>query len=152
IGYYLMMQPKPSPIDADGNKTVFDCKTTSPFLRSIDKWPGVRVPAILFNPSLASDEDTTLADRKIKFCSAINAAEEALDGEMPNDVSVRASVVFGIYDGITRWIFRLLEDQGRTQNGCFTGQVLQDVRNAVLFPEKKTIIDITNKLGILASA
>ena len=151
IGYYLMMQEKPSPIDADGKKKEFFCKPESPFLRSVDKWPGVPVPAFLFDPSVPVGT-MTFADRKLKFCERIDLAEQDLDEEMPDDVSVRASVVFGVYDGLTRWIFRLLEDQDRTKHGCFTGQDLKDVRNGVLFPEKKSIIDITNKLGILASA
>jgi pimeloyl-ACP methyl ester carboxylesterase len=140
IGYYLMTQPKPSPIDANGKKSLFECKVASPFLRSIDKWPGIQIPGFL------------TIDRKVFFCDRLYAAEEALDGEAPNDVSLRASVVFGLYDGITRWIFRLLEDQDRTKNGCFTGRALQDIRSGVLLPDKKIIIDITKQLGILASA
>ena len=134
IGYYLMMQQKPSPIDTDGKKKLFECTVTSPFLRSIDNWPGPPLPANLIDVPSGIPGLTT--DRKISFCDRLYAAEEALDGDPPNEVSVRASVVFGIYDGTTRWIFRLLKDQGRTKAGCFTGHDLEAIRNGVCFQQK----------------
>ena len=129
LGYYLMFKIKPDLTDANGHKVRFVCTTKNPFLRSIANWP----------------DSEKIKDR---ICDRIDDAEWALQNETPNDGSPRASAVFGVYDGIARWIFRVLEDQGRTKNGCFSGKDLRDVASGNLLPDKKVIQEVAKTIGI----
>ena len=97
----------------------FICFPEAPFLRSILNWPDGK-------------------NIQKRMCTRIESAEKAL----------RANTVFGVYDGITRWIFRILEDQGRTKNGCFEGKDLRDVASGHLLRDKKVIHEVTKTIGI----
>jgi pimeloyl-ACP methyl ester carboxylesterase len=135
LGYYLMLKHRPPLTDSKGKKILFDCWETTPFIQSIRNWhEKYKQPG---------------ADGiEIRTCSRIERAEEALRDPPSNGGSFRANTVFGVYDGITRWIFRLLEDQGRTENGCFKGKDLRDIANGHFFRDKKLIREIAKTIGV----
>src|SRR5262249_6455834 len=64
------------------------------------------------------------------------------------DSSFRAWAVFGIYDGIARWISQLLEREGRTDaDGCFTDSALQDIANGSSLSDRTVFQGIAKKIG-----
>ena len=86
---------------------------------------------------------------KFNFCKRINAAERALREERSNDESPRARTVFGVYDGLARWLFEML-DQERQLDGdqCFTGKVVQDVASGALLKNKKVMQEQAKGIGM----
>jgi hypothetical protein len=83
------------------------------------------------------------------FCSRISGAEKALDGEAASDNSLRASV-FGVFDGVARWIFRLMNDGGQTDSdNCFAVGTLRKIAAGELLQDKKTVQEIVNKIGTI---
>ena len=63
--------------------------------------------------------------------------------------SLRASSVFGVYDGVARWIFRLLEQEQRTKNGCFEVEDLRDIAAGRLLPNKKAVQEVVKEIGTM---
>jgi pimeloyl-ACP methyl ester carboxylesterase len=126
LGYYLK-HDAPTPLVNDmGEREPFVCDTDKPFLQLI-----------------SSD---ILVRRK--FCTRIISAEKALDREAMSDTSLRASSVFGVFDGVARWIFRLMNEAGRTDSeNCFTVGSLRDIASGDLLPDKKTVRELAKKIG-----
>jgi hypothetical protein len=87
------------------------------------------------------------------FCIRINNAQRALDGDASTDGSLRASSVFGVFDGITRWVFRLMEEERRTDpDGCFKVQDFHDAARENLFGSKllggkPTVQEVIKRIG-----
>jgi pimeloyl-ACP methyl ester carboxylesterase len=62
------------------------------------------------------------------FCGRIVEAWDKLEQERSYSTSARARSAFGVYDGLARWIFNMLEKERRLDaQGCFNGRDLQDV-------------------------
>jgi pimeloyl-ACP methyl ester carboxylesterase len=126
LGYYLT-EPKPVFMNESGKKAPFNCSMTSPFLELISDRPII----------------------KTIFCARIKAAADALEYESPTDDSLRASSVFGVFDGVARWIFGILEKEQRTDdNRCFKAQDLRDIATGKLLPDNKPIQEIVRKIGM----
>jgi hypothetical protein len=57
--------------------------------------------------------------------------------------------VFGVFDGVARWIFDIMENEQRTDaNRCFTVQDLHDLATGKLLPNNKPIQEIARKIGL----
>ena len=138
LGYYLMLETRPALTDSKGKEIAFDCWEPSPFLQSIRKW----------HEKYPQPGDGIVNGIVRRTCDRIKKAEKALSDPPSNGGSFRANAVFGVYDGITRWIFRLLEDQGRTKNGCFKGKDLRDVARGHLFRDKEVIQEVAKTIGV----
>jgi pimeloyl-ACP methyl ester carboxylesterase len=126
LGYYLTLKSLPHPIDDHGKKVLFECDTTAPFVEFI-------------------------SDRAIVrsfFCDRIQMAAFTLETDERNDDSLRAYSVFGIFDGLARWIFRLMEEEKRTdENNCFKVQDLDDIARDKLLQDKKTVQYVVKQIG-----
>ena len=126
LGYYLMFPKMPE-------LPYVRCIPQNPFIVSIQNWHA--------NQPLPPDIVTN-------FCRRIDQAEMRLGEPSPNGGSLRANAVFGVYDGAARWIFRILEDQGRTKNGCFKAKDLRDVASGHLFPDRKVVQEVAKTIGV----
>jgi pimeloyl-ACP methyl ester carboxylesterase len=130
LGYYLMLdsRSKPPPTNDKGEKVPFECDVTAPFV------------------ALISDREKV----KDLFCGRIQMGESALAEDERNDHSLRAGTVFGIFDGVARWIVRLLEEEKRTDNrNCFKVGDLHDIATGKLLPEKKAFQEVIKQMGIM---
>lgn len=128
LGYYLKLDVLPPPTNDKGERVPFSCNPDSPFLK------------------LISDRLTIIR----RFCQRIRGAEKALDSEARNDDSLRASSVFGVFDGIARWIFRLMEEERRTDpDNCFKVQDLRDIAAGNLLAGKKVLQEVVKKIGTI---
>jgi len=127
VGYYLLLRNKPIlPATADEPPPL--CVTDAPFLETIP---------------MRNEIDLL----RRAFCFRIDAARADLTYNV-KDSSFRAWTVFGIYDGIARWISELLEREGRTDNdGCFKDSDLRQVANGTLLPDRPFFQTILKKLG-----
>ena len=125
IGYYLLLRDKPNL--SGPNPRRFSCDTEdADFLWRID-----------------SD------NVKRNFCRRINVAEKHLREMRPANQSSRARLVFGVSDGLTRWIFQILAKEGRLDgNGCFTGKEVQDIASGTLLAKQTVMRQEANKLGM----
>ena len=127
VGYYLLLRNKPI-LPASASEPPPRCARDAPFLETIP---------------IRNDDDLL---RRV-FCHRIDAAREDLTYNV-KDSSFRAWTVFGIYDGLVRWISELLEREGRTDNdGCFKDSDLRQVANGTLFPDRPFFQTILRKLG-----
>ena len=59
-----------------------------------------------------------------EYCERFKAAKEELQAQLNGWESLRASYVYGVYDGVARWIAVMMGDQG-----CFTGRDLETFAN-----------------------
>ena len=119
VGYHLMPIDKPSSEE-------FRCDPDADFL------------ARLKTPDLKND-----------FCKRIEAAWRDLRSDRSNDGSLRARSVFGVYDGVTRWIFEMLYQERQLDgDGCFTGGDLQDVASGYRLKDKPAMREHARKLGM----
>ena len=59
-----------------------------------------------------------------EYCERFKAAKEELHAQLNGWESLRASYVYGVYDGVARWIAVMMGDQG-----CFTGRDLETFAN-----------------------
>jgi pimeloyl-ACP methyl ester carboxylesterase len=86
------------------------------------------------------------------FCQRLMGAQKDLTPIRRNNRSNRARSVFGVYDGLTRWVFRVLEQEQRLDDQkCFRGKDLLDVARGDLETDLKTntvIREEAGKLGI----
>jgi pimeloyl-ACP methyl ester carboxylesterase len=82
------------------------------------------------------------------FCSRIKAGYEALNSPSSEDQSKRARLVFGIYDGLARWIFEMLDQKQRLdKDGCFTGKELQEIATGDI-QTNPTMQNEAKKIGV----
>jgi hypothetical protein len=81
------------------------CNLDSPFLAGIDR------------TSTCSGE----------FCTRrIDGAQRQLESQSDGTESLRALYVSGAFDGIHRWMFRILDEYGKSgESGCLTGETIQ---------------------------
>src|SRR6266481_7073791 len=84
VGYYSMLDEKPPHSLQENNAPV--CLVSTPFFHSIED-----------SPVCAGDKG---------YCTRLNDAKTQLQPEKQG--SMRALYVFGVYDGIFEWIFRIL--------------------------------------------
>ena len=59
-----------------------------------------------------------------EYCERFNTAKQELRAQMGGRESVRANYVYGVYDGVARWIAVMTGEQG-----CFTGKDLEAFAN-----------------------
>ena len=82
------------------------------------------------------------------FCLRINSGYEALGFPSPGDQSKRARSVFGVYDGLTRWIFEMLDQKQRLdKDGCFSGKELQEIATGDI-QTNPTMQNEAKKIGV----
>jgi hypothetical protein len=140
LGYYLKHDAPTSLVKNNGEREDFVCERNRPFLDLV-------ITNSTLPPATADIPDPEAFIRR-KFCSRIVSAEKDLDGEAISDKSLRASSVFGVFDGVARWIFRLMKDAGRTDSdNCFTVGSLRDIASGALFPDKNTVREVVKKIG-----
>jgi pimeloyl-ACP methyl ester carboxylesterase len=74
-------------------------------------------------------QDTEHDRLKKNFCNRIIEAWVVLNERPPTfNQSPRARAVFGVYDGLARWIFEIMKKERRlNEKGCFSGSDIQDV-------------------------
>ncbi len=79
-----------------------------------------------------------------EYCDRLKAAREEQRAQLGGRESRRANYVYGVYDGVARWIAVMLE-----KNGCFTGKDLEAFAN---HPNdvKKFGRDQARRIGIVA--
>jgi pimeloyl-ACP methyl ester carboxylesterase len=137
LGYYLTLDVLPLPTNDKGERVFFTCNRDAPLLRLVK----------------ASDSahDSDHQDKIVSiFCRKITSNERALDSEPKTEYSLRASSVFGVFDGIARWIFRLMEEEQRTDSdNCFKVQDLHDIAAGNLLADKTTAQEVVKKIGII---
>lgn len=80
---------------------------------------------------------------KAKYCSRLVRARTQLLESGDGLESKRARYAFGVYDGVARWIFRVLN------KNCFSGQDLENFANAASGPtdRKKLLRNTAKKIG-----
>jgi hypothetical protein len=59
-----------------------------------------------------------------EYCERLKAAKEELQAQLNGWESLRASYVYGVYDGVARWIAGMMGTRG-----CFTGRDLETFAN-----------------------
>jgi pimeloyl-ACP methyl ester carboxylesterase len=123
IGYYLMLKDKPNPNSPNSRR--FSCEIEdADFLWRIDS-----------------------ENVKKHLCKRIDIAEKRLREMRSNNESARARLVFGVSDGLTRWIFEMLAKERRLDgNGCFTGMDVQDVASGHLLGKQTVMREQAKKL------
>jgi pimeloyl-ACP methyl ester carboxylesterase len=97
VGYYSMLEERQL-VSLDG-KDSQTCQISTPFFESIKD-----------SPVCAGDKG---------YCTRLNDAKVQLQPE--KKVSARALYVYGVYDGIFEWIFRIL-NRKLDSRGCIKGQ------------------------------
>ena len=128
VGYYLLLKDKPPLSPKVNDQPRFECDMNSPFLETIPR-----------------RDDSDLL-RRI-FCHRIGGVESGLWSESV-DSSFRAWAVFGVYDGIARWISQLLEPEGYIDvDGCFREGVIQDIANGSSLSDRAVFRGIAQKIG-----
>ncbi|MGH7875014.1 MAG: hypothetical protein ACREQO_22705, partial [Candidatus Binatia bacterium] len=79
-----------------------------------------------------------------EYCERLAAAKEELRAHMGGRESLRASYVYGVYDGVARWIAVMMGDPG-----CFAGKDLEAFANHPS-DAKKFARDQVRKIGVVA--
>jgi pimeloyl-ACP methyl ester carboxylesterase len=127
LGYYLLLEPLPTLPD-NPDKPPFRCDDHSPFIQLISS------SAMLNN---------------FVFCKRIDDVFRDIGLQDVYDDSLRAQTVFGVFDGIARWIFHIQGKDGPLkQDSCFKVDVLQKIAVEKLFPEKKAVRDVVKRIGL----
>ena len=141
LGYYLKHDAPTPLVNVSGEREPFGCERARPFLDLVIN--NSTLPTTI--PGFPGTVEDFIRRR---FCARIINGEKALDREEISDNSLRANSVFGVFDGIARWIFRLMQEAGRTDSeNCFTVASLRDIRSGDLFPDKKTVREVVEKIG-----
>lgn len=87
----------------------------------------------------------SLAGADCEFCERLKAAKtEQLDRSAGGWESRRANYVYGVYDGVSRWLPVLMEE-----DGCFTGGDIEKFANASS-PAKRFGREQAKRIGIVA--
>jgi amino acid adenylation domain-containing protein len=79
-----------------------------------------------------------------EYCERFKAAKEEIRAQLGGRESRRASYVFGVYDGVARWIAVMMEEKG-----CFTGKDLEKFANSSV-ANKRFGRDQAKRIGIVA--
>jgi hypothetical protein len=125
IGYYLSFEERDLPANPNS-----PCKTNAPF------WAG-----------LDSEFFEKAKLRKI-FCERLNNAKSK--SRKPSPSSVRANEVLGVYDGVSRSVFGMLEQQqlvDRNTN-CFRGKELINFARNAQANTSKVAREAAGKIGV----
>src|SRR5262249_32602732 len=131
LGYFMTFDIKNPPRTLGVDTESFSCDVNAEFLKNL---PPPRVNHLREN-----------------FCARINAGYEALGFPSSEDQSKRARSVFGVYDGLTRWIFEMLDQKQRLdKDGCFTGKQLQEVATGDI-QTNPTMQNEAKKIGVRRS-
>jgi pimeloyl-ACP methyl ester carboxylesterase len=140
LGYYLKLDAPTPLVNNNGEREEFVCERNRPFLDLV-------ISNSILPPATAGIPDPEAFIRR-KFCTRITSAEKALDREAMSDDSLRARSVFGVFDGVARWIFRLMNEMGRTDSeNCFTVASLRDIASGDLLPDKETVRELVKRIG-----
>jgi pimeloyl-ACP methyl ester carboxylesterase len=79
-----------------------------------------------------------------EYCERFNAAKEELGGQSGGRSSRRANYVYGVYDGVSRWIAVMMEEKG-----CFSGKALEQFAESKS-AEKRFGREQAKRIGIVA--
>ena len=79
-----------------------------------------------------------------EYCERFKAAKEEQRSQLGGRESRRASYVFGVYDGVARWIAVMMEEKA-----CFTGKDLENFANSSA-ASKRFGRDQAKRVGIVA--
>ena len=128
LGYFLLLEPLPDLPDNPDNLPPFECRDNSPFI------------------ALTSPSNVVRG----LFCVRVNKVFQRIGLQDVHDDSLRAQTVFGIFDGVARWIFHIQGKGGPLkQDSCFKVEVLQKIAVEKLFSEKKAVRNVVKRIGLM---
>jgi pimeloyl-ACP methyl ester carboxylesterase len=129
LGYYLLLEEDELPPLPDNLDKVppFRCRLNSPFIK-------------LISSDMVRNQ----------FCIRINGVVRGIGLQDVYDDSLRAQTVFGVFDGVARWIFHIQGKDGPLkQDSCFKAEVLQKIAVKKLFSKKKAVRDVVKRIGLM---